>query len=151
MLWASAPPLKRMAPCRAGIIACFACFDLPQFRGPRMGAVAALLWLFGAAGLSLTYLLSFAFSVRASQQHVNLLPTIHLHASSVALCQAPSHKRPPLCVRMHVRNMAAFACHSKLVCSVRAARSRECGTSRSPVCSCCMFSGRGTGITTHPQ
>ncbi len=43
---------------------CFYCFDLPQFRGERMAAVAALLWLFGAAGLALTYLLSFAFSVR---------------------------------------------------------------------------------------
>ncbi|BDA45751.1 probable ATP-binding cassette sub-family A member 3 [Coccomyxa sp. Obi] len=45
-----------------GIIVCFYCFDLPQFRGERMAAVVALLWLFGAAGLALTYLLSFAFS-----------------------------------------------------------------------------------------
>lgn len=45
---------------------CFYCFDLPQFRGERMAAVAALLWLFGAAGLALTYLLSFAFSVSAN-------------------------------------------------------------------------------------
>ena len=50
---------------RAGIIACFCCFDLPQFRGARLAAVACLLWLFGAAGLACTYLLSFAFSVRA--------------------------------------------------------------------------------------
>ena len=50
---------------RAGIVACFCCFDLPQFRGARLAAVACLLWLFGAAGLACTYLLSFAFSVRA--------------------------------------------------------------------------------------
>jgi len=46
---------------------CFSCFDLPQFRGERMAAVAALLWLFGAAGLALTYFLSFAFSVSFQQ------------------------------------------------------------------------------------
>ena len=48
----------------AGIIACFCCFDLPQFRGPRLAAVACLLWIFGTAGLANTYFLSFAFSVR---------------------------------------------------------------------------------------
>ena len=47
----------------AGIIVCFYCFDLPQFRGERMGATACLLWLFGAAGIACTYLFSFAFLV----------------------------------------------------------------------------------------
>lgn len=50
----------------AGIIACFYCFDLPQFRGERMGATACLLWLFGAAGIACTYLFSFAFMVSTS-------------------------------------------------------------------------------------
>ena len=50
----------------AGIIVCFYCFDLPQFRGERMGATACLLWLFGAAGIACTYLFSFAFMVSAS-------------------------------------------------------------------------------------
>lgn len=46
----------------AGIILCFYCFDLPQFRGVRMAAVLLLFLTFGAASLPLTYLLSFAFS-----------------------------------------------------------------------------------------
>lgn len=54
----------------AGIITCFYCFDLPQFRGERMGAIACLLWLFGTAGISCTYFFSFAFMVRASTQQL---------------------------------------------------------------------------------
>ncbi|KAK9828547.1 hypothetical protein WJX72_000707 [[Myrmecia] bisecta] len=45
----------------AGIIICFYCFDLPQFRGERMGAVVLLLWTFGLAALPLTYLAHFLF------------------------------------------------------------------------------------------
>lgn len=45
-----------------GMLVLFWLYDLPQFQGPRMGAVAALLWMFGLAGLSLTYLLHFLFS-----------------------------------------------------------------------------------------
>ena len=38
--------------------------DLPQYSGAALAAVAGLLWAFGAGGLSLTYLLHFAFKVR---------------------------------------------------------------------------------------
>ena len=61
----------------AGIIVCFYCFDLPQFRGERMGATACLLWLFGAAGIGCTYLFSFAFMVStsfANERHPAIMP-----------------------------------------------------------------------------
>lgn len=37
---------------------------LPQFSGQRLAAVAGLLWGFGGAGLSMTYMLHFLFKVR---------------------------------------------------------------------------------------
>ncbi|GIL83990.1 hypothetical protein Vretifemale_12715 [Volvox reticuliferus] len=45
----------------AGLLALIVWYRLPQFSGPRLGAVAALLWGFGPAGISLTYLLHFLF------------------------------------------------------------------------------------------
>lgn len=49
----------------AGIVICFLAFDMPQFSGDRLTAVAALLGLFGLASLPLTYVLHFFFVVRA--------------------------------------------------------------------------------------
>jgi hypothetical protein len=45
-----------------------------------MAAVAALLWLFGAAGLALTYLLSFLFSVRVHASSALQPHCCHMHA-----------------------------------------------------------------------
>ena len=47
----------------AGIVVCFASWDLPQLHGDRLAAAAALLVAFGFAALPLTYLLSFVFQV----------------------------------------------------------------------------------------
>ncbi|PNH02705.1 Retinal-specific ATP-binding cassette transporter [Tetrabaena socialis] len=47
----------------AGIIALIASYRLPQYSGSRLAAVAGLLWGFGPAGLSLTYLLHYCFRV----------------------------------------------------------------------------------------
>ena len=47
----------------AGILVCYAAFDLPEFQGARLGAFAVLLGMFGLASLPLTYLLHFAFDV----------------------------------------------------------------------------------------
>ena len=47
----------------AGIVICFQAFDMPQFGGDRLTAVAALLGLFGLASLPLTYFLHFFFVV----------------------------------------------------------------------------------------
>jgi hypothetical protein len=46
-----------------GMLAVFRAFDLPQFRGPRLGAAAALLAAFGAGSLPMTYALQFGFEV----------------------------------------------------------------------------------------
>ena len=96
--WAYSKPCEQHIVTGAGIIACFYCFDLPQFRGPRMAAVAALLWAFGAAGLSLTYLLSFAFSVRACQP-VQLFLAHERHA-----CMPLHHP----CAARHLTVLASF-------------------------------------------
>ena len=66
----------------AGIIVCFYCFDLPQFRGERMGATACLLWLFGAAGIACTYLFSFAFMVSTSFRISYVLQLCLAHSPS---------------------------------------------------------------------
>ncbi|KAK9842270.1 hypothetical protein WJX81_003820 [Elliptochloris bilobata] len=56
----------------AGIILCFCCFDLPQFRGARLATTIALLWAFGCAALPLTYWASFAFQDEmAALQRIN--------------------------------------------------------------------------------
>ena len=47
----------------AGIVICFQAFNMPQFSGDRLTAVAALLGLFGVASLPLTYFLHFFFAV----------------------------------------------------------------------------------------
>ncbi|PNH02706.1 Retinal-specific ATP-binding cassette transporter [Tetrabaena socialis] len=52
----------------AGIIALIASYRLPQYSGSRLAAVAGLLWGFGPAGLSLTYLLHYCFRL-AAQPH----------------------------------------------------------------------------------
>lgn len=53
-----------------GMLAVFRAFDLPQFRGARLGAAAALLAAFGAGSLPMTYALQFGFEdeVRAMQR-----------------------------------------------------------------------------------
>ena len=48
--------------CLAGIVLCFRMFNLAQFSGERLTAVAALLGLFGLASLPLTYFLHFFFT-----------------------------------------------------------------------------------------
>lgn len=50
--------------CCAGLVICFAAFNIPQYGGERLAAVAVLLWLFGLAAIPLAYLLSFLFKVR---------------------------------------------------------------------------------------
>ena len=47
-----------------GMVACFALFRMPQFRGASLGAVAALLAASGPASLGLTRLLQAGFEVR---------------------------------------------------------------------------------------
>jgi hypothetical protein len=49
----------------AAILALVAAYRLPQLEGPRLGALAGLLWGLGAAGISATYLLHFLFVVSA--------------------------------------------------------------------------------------
>lgn len=44
-----------------GILLLFVVYHLPQFWGPRLAAVAVLLWVFGLAGVALTSLLHFGF------------------------------------------------------------------------------------------
>jgi hypothetical protein len=46
----------------AGMLALFWAWQLPQFGGQRLAALAAVLWAFGLASLPLTYLLGLLFS-----------------------------------------------------------------------------------------
>ena len=68
----------------AGIVICFQAFNMPQFSGDRLTAVAALLGLFGLASLPLTYFLHFFFVV--SWIALLLLPPFCPFARSFVLC-----------------------------------------------------------------
>jgi hypothetical protein len=99
--------MKQWLP-RAGIILCFCCFDLPQFRGVRLAATAALLWLFGLAALPQTYFFSFAFEVRGGVRALaagalcgHVLPAVRVVANK---SQASS--------RRHALRATASFCHN---------------------------------------
>ena len=50
------------------MVALIASSGLQQFSGPRLAAVAGLLWPLGLAGISATYLLHFLFVVREGER-----------------------------------------------------------------------------------
>lgn len=49
----------------AGIVLLVWGYNQPQLAGSRLGAMAVLLWVFGSAGINLTYLCHFMFKVCA--------------------------------------------------------------------------------------
>lgn len=85
--------------CVAGIVICFQAFNMPQFSGDRLTAVAALLGLFGLASLPLTYFLHFMFAVS------------HMHSLSSALRLLLHLLLMPACLTLH-QQMPVLSSHA---------------------------------------
>jgi hypothetical protein len=58
-----------------GMLGAFALWNLPQFRGPRLWAVAALLGAFPLGALPMTYALQLLFEVRPSRRRPRRRPS----------------------------------------------------------------------------